>query len=60
MEEMLRVFQNTLLKWFGEEAGLTRETGTTQYPILGGGEGRAELLECGNNPGLFFAAFCTL
>lgn len=44
MEDMLRVFQNMLLKWFGEEAGLTRETGTTQYfglGILGGGEGRA-------------------
>ena len=39
---MFLVFQDTLLKWFGEEARLTRETGTTQYHIfggVGGGEG---------------------
>lgn len=34
-EEMLWVFQNTLLKWFGEEACLIRETRTAQYRIFG-------------------------
>ena len=57
---MLGVFQNTFLKWFGEEAHLIRETQTTQCHIFGGVEGEGELLWCGNNPRLFFAAFYAL
>lgn len=37
-EEMLGVFQNTLLKWFGEEACLIRETQTTVSHFLRDGE----------------------
>lgn len=59
-EEMLGVFQNTLPKWFGEEARLIRETQTTECHIFGGMGRGGELLQCANNPRLVFAAFYAL
>lgn len=58
MEEMLGVFQNTLLKRFGEEACFFRGTQTTLSHFWRGGErGRTAVW---NNPRLFFAAFYAL